>query len=146
MNWNSSKGKDLRSSGKYSTPALWFMSKTNPWLIFARDDLETLDALEQKHIPRVTCFHSQQLAEKTLKALLFDAGIPVPRTHDLIVLAGVLKLDLPVTQDDLQFLSSVYIETRYPPDLGLLPGGEPTREDAARATQIARALYHHFRG
>jgi len=44
------------------------MSKTNPWLIFAKDDLGTLDALEQKPIPRVTCFHAQQLAEKTLKA------------------------------------------------------------------------------
>jgi HEPN domain-containing protein len=120
------------------------MSKTNPWLIFAKDDLGTLDALEQKPIPRVTCFHAQQLAEKTLKGQLFDRGIPIPRTHDLIVLARILKLDLPATEDDLQYLSSVYIETRYPPDLGLLPGGEPTGEDAARAARIARALYHHF--
>jgi HEPN domain-containing protein len=120
------------------------MNRTNPWLIFARDDLDTLDALDQVPIPRVTCFHAQQLAEKTLKAQLFDGAIHVPRTHDLIVLARVLKLDLPVAEDDLQFLSSVYIETRYPPDLGLLPGGEPTGEDSARAARIARALYHHF--
>jgi len=120
------------------------MSRTNPWLIFAKDDLDTLDALQSKPIPRVICFHAQQLAEKALKAQVFDSGISVPRTHDLSVLAGVLKRDLPVTEDDLQFLSAVYIETRYPPDLGLLPGGEPTPEDAARAAKIARALYHHL--
>ena len=68
------------------------MSRTNPWLIYAKDDLDALDALEHAPIPRVTCFH----------------------------------------------------ETRYPPDLGLLPGGEPTGADAARAARIARVLYHHF--
>jgi len=120
------------------------MSKTNPWLIFAKDDFDTLDALEHTPIPRVICFHAQQLAEKTLKAQLFDRGNPVPRTHDVVMLARTLKLDLSVTEDELQFLTSVYIETRYPPDLGLLPGGEPTAEDAARAARIARALYHHF--
>jgi HEPN domain-containing protein len=122
------------------------MSKTNPWLIYAKDDFDALDALEQAPIPRVTCFHAQQLVEKTLKAQLFDSGIPVARTHDLIMLVRLLKLDLPVTEDDLQFLSSVYIETRYPPDLGLLPGGQPTGEDATRAARIARVLYHHFCG
>ena len=60
------------------------------------------------------------------------------------MIARMLKLELPVSEDDLQFLSSVYIETQYPPDLGLLPGGEPTGEDAARAARIARALDHHF--
>ena len=55
------------------------MSKTNPWLIYAKDDFDALDALELAPIPRVTCFHAQQLVEKTLKSQLFYSGIPVAR-------------------------------------------------------------------
>ena len=32
------------------------------------------------------CFHAQQAAEKNLKAYLAAAGLPTPRTHDLLVL------------------------------------------------------------
>jgi HEPN domain-containing protein len=34
------------------------------------------------------CFHCQQCAEKYLKALLQELGLPVPRTHNLLTLRG----------------------------------------------------------
>ncbi len=36
------------------------------------------------------CFHCQQSAEKFLKSLLEELGQPVPKTHDLITLLGLL--------------------------------------------------------
>ena len=39
------------------------------------------------------CFHSQQMAEKYLKALLQEKGIAFPKTHNLIAL---LELCLPI--------------------------------------------------
>jgi len=32
------------------------------------------------------CFHAQQCAEKYLKALLCEAAMEIPRTHDLVAL------------------------------------------------------------
>ena len=36
------------------------------------------------------CFHAQQAAEKYLKALLLELGLPVPRIHDLEQLLALL--------------------------------------------------------
>ena len=49
--------------------------------------------------------------------------------HPQYLLDVDMLKDLDLNNSDLQFLNSVYIETRYPPDLGLLPGGEPTEKD-----------------
>jgi HEPN domain-containing protein len=35
-------------------------------------------------------------------------------------------------------LNGLYIESRYPADLGLLPEGEPTAADARKALDVAR--------
>jgi HEPN domain-containing protein len=32
------------------------------------------------------CFHAQQCAEKYLKALMVETGLPVPKSHDLVFL------------------------------------------------------------
>jgi HEPN domain-containing protein len=42
---------------------------------------------------------------------------------------------------DLEFLNGVYVEFRYPPDIGLLPHGEPSKEDAQKALEIARSVF-----
>ena len=61
---------------------------------------------------RMVCYHAQQAVEKILKA------IP------------------PLSVEDAVFLNSVY-RARYPAALGLLPTGEPTKEDAERALHSA---------
>ncbi|RLF37590.1 MAG: hypothetical protein DRN21_06230 [Thermoplasmata archaeon] len=47
---------------------------------------------------------------------------------------------MPLTETEILFLSSVYIDTRYPPDVGLLPKGEPTETDAELAVKAVRKL------
>lgn len=42
-------------------------------------------------------------------------------------------------EKDAVFLNSVY-RTRYPAAMGLLPTGDPTKEDAGRALQSARKM------
>ena len=44
-----------------------------------------------------------------------------------------------LTEEEAIFLNTVY-RWRYPPDLGLLPSGEPTESDALRALDIARTI------
>lgn len=46
---------------------------------------------------------------------------------------------LPVKLSELDFLNRVY-RFRYPPDIGLLPHGQPTEEDAQKAMKIAKTV------
>ena len=40
------------------------------WLRYAKDDLRTAEMLsEQGGVPRISCFHAQQAAEKSIKAI-----------------------------------------------------------------------------
>ncbi|MGH9448212.1 MAG: HEPN domain-containing protein [Terriglobia bacterium] len=42
------------------------------------------------------CFHAEQAVEKLMKAMLIHLGVTPPRTHDLVVLGGLLT---PACQD-----------------------------------------------
>ena len=63
------------------------------------------------------CFHSQQCAEKYLKARLQEANIAIPFTHNLVVLLNLL---LPIEPQwahllkHLQTLSLYAVSLRYP--------------------------------
>jgi len=63
------------------------------------------------------CFHSQQSAEKYLKALLVERCLPVPRTHDLDRLLTELAAYYPILKTlrrGLLVLTGFAVEARYP--------------------------------
>ena len=67
----------------------------------------------------VVCFHCQQCAEKYLKTLLEELGLPVPRTHILVALLPLLvphHASLRSFRRGLDFLTRFAIDTRYPGD------------------------------
>jgi len=124
------------------------MSNKNPWFILASEDYQTIKELCGKNLHRSILFHVQQFFEKIFKGLMYDRGMSPPKTHDLILLVKALNIklkDLDLNNSDLQFLNSVYIETRYPPDLGLLPGGEPTEKDEKDAISLTDKLYEKMK-
>jgi len=43
--------------------------------------------------------------------------------------------------EEANFLSGIYVESRYPLDVGFLPHGEPAREAAEKALEIARRVF-----
>jgi HEPN domain-containing protein len=80
--------------------------------------------------------------EKVMKSLLADKEVEIPRTHNLLDLnnsAEKLGHATGLTEEEAIFLNTVY-RWRYPPDIGLLPSGEPTELDARRALDIARTI------
>jgi HEPN domain-containing protein len=63
------------------------------------------------------CFHCQQSAEKYLKALLQELGLPVTRTHDLEALRVELLphcRSLRSLRRGLEFLTDFAVDVRYP--------------------------------
>ena len=93
---------------------------TAEWVEKAEEDYATAVYLSRKRksaVPSIVCFHCQQCAEKYLKALLVEAGIRFPKTHDLLAL---LKLLAPVApflvsfREKLELLNDYAVEFRYP--------------------------------
>ena len=117
---------------------------TEAWLIKAGEDLNAIRTLRgNPQLTTVVAFHAQQCVEKCLKAVAEEHTEKVPRVHDLRrlweVVANQFGDDLDV--DLLRELTDVYTDSRYPGDMGLLPSGRPTEDDAVRFEQFADHVY-----
>lgn len=114
------------------------------WLKAANDDLILLSEIQHNaHITHLIAFHSQQAIEKSLKSLLEYNNRYVPKVHKLQSLIDVTPLPFSVDEDLIQLLDSLYIESRYPGDMGLLPYGKPTLEDAKKFYTFAQTVFNN---
>jgi HEPN domain-containing protein/predicted nucleotidyltransferase len=121
---------------------LYMRTATAAWLREAQDELDSSVILRDHGKVRGACLHSQQCVEKLLKARLLERGRRPARTHDLIELLDAVAREgwaAGLEVDDAVFLNSVY-RGRYTTEAGLLPHGEPSAEDAARAVAAAGAV------
>ena len=122
--------------------------ETEEWIIISREDLQAAEYLFEKALHRIACYHAQQTVEKLLKAILVEHEIDIPRIHNLLDLNNAAKrldYNTPLSGEDAVFLNSIY-RSRYPLDTGLLPWGEPTEKDAAKALDIAKNMSAWFKG
>jgi HEPN domain-containing protein len=114
--WPMATGSCARSLAE----ARFSMTKmTAEWLRKAEGDVGMARRLAagKSSYPDGVCFHSQQAAEKFLKALLQEASLAVPRTHELIdLLAMLLPLhkELRPLRRGLDFLTRFSVDPRYP--------------------------------
>jgi len=89
------------------------------WLVRARSDLALARAA--LNVPDVlledACFHTQQCAEKALKALLIRREIAFPYTHVVETLLDILAgagVDVPPEVDEAVVLTQYAVQARYP--------------------------------
>jgi HEPN domain-containing protein len=118
---------------------------TEVWLEKAREDLDVvLEIISREHLSGMVAFHSQQAVEKTLKGVIEEFEIGFVKTHNLERLLGVIgkQVNLDVDLNLIKRLDEVYISTRYPSDLGLLPAGKPSIQDAKELYDFADEFYH----
>lgn len=111
--------------------------ETLDWIAKAEGDFYTAtrerDIVENPNFDAV-CFHSQQCAEKYLKAKLIEESRSFPKIHDLDAL---LRLVLPLIPElasldkGLRQLTSMAVEVRY-------PGMSADKEDADIALRVAK--------
>ena len=93
--------------------------ETRKWVRKAESDFRQakLAAGAKPPIHDGTCFHCQQCAEKYAKAFLQEAGVAVPRTHDLVkLLAIALPHDstLRPLKRGMAYLTDFAVDVRYP--------------------------------
>jgi len=114
------------------------------WLAKAEEDLAAARIILSGSLSSWgnSSFHSQQAAEKALKALLVRHQINFPRSHDigaLMLLAEPRAPGIVAALDAAQILTTYAVETRY-------PDSEPvSKADASRHADLASGVLIYVR-
>ena len=116
---------------------------TLEWLKSAKDDLLLIESIGTKEpLTHMIAFHSQQAIEKSLKAALFEFENQTPKVHSITSLfdrvSKYIKIEIVNSLNDE--LDKLYIDSRYPGDIGLLPYGKPSVKDANNFYQYAKNI------
>ena len=117
---------------------------TREWVEKAEGDFTVAAQIMRRRKRRVfdaACFHSQQTAEKYLKACLCEEGVAFPKTHDLVAL---LKLMLPREPLWEALLPAAQALTDYAVDFRY-PGDTATLAEARRALKDCKAIRREAR-
>jgi len=120
---------------------------TNDWFIAAEDDLLAAKTLaSDSRLTNLAAFHCQQCLEKSFKAVIEESEKPAIKSHDLFRLQFAASIQL--SENELNLLSiinEVYIDGRYPGDLGLLPQGKPTILEIETFIQFCEKIYSRLK-
>ena len=117
---------------------------TREWVQKAEEDYVLAKQASRSKIPvhSGVCFHCQQCAEKYLKARLEEAGLHIPKTHDLLHLLNLLTPVEPLWSSyhsAFSLLVSYAVRTRY-------PGSSVTKADSRHAMNLCRRFRREARG
>jgi len=116
------------------------------WFKDALEDLSVAELLLKSSHYAASCFHSQQAAEKALKAVLYKKGVEA-RGHSVYVLLLEVSKYYEVNVEDLmdhaRLLDKHYTQPRYPnlhPGIDLPAYMLYSKEDAERCLNAAKIV------
>lgn len=110
------------------------------WIEYADEDLRVTDIVSSlsSNVPyRIVAYHSQQCAEKYLKAFLLCHNVDFPYTHNISTLIELCLpfVDLNEKLGTAKELSKYAVAVRYPTDYLIL-----TKRETIRLTKIAKKV------
>jgi len=116
------------------------VNRAGDWLRQAKEDLKwAKDSLSAGYYSQ-TCFVSQQIGEKVLKAIALNRGYVQIRSHSMLEIARLLKIDGDIEAIAMR-LDQYYIASRYP---DAFPSGAPfeyfTKSQVQEAFSFAERL------
>lgn len=123
-------------------------SSTRQWLEFAARDLKASElVLKEPYLTNICLYHCQQTIEKSFKAILEETSINIPRIHSVTTLyekfPADVKTKIQINTDVLGTIDDIYIDARYPTDVGLLPDGFPSLEQAMDIYTISKRIFEN---
>lgn len=121
---------------------------TEEWLRAADDDLRVIERIcGDEYLTHMLAFHAQQAVEKTLKAVIDEYELGSVRIHSLERLFEIVRTRVEIEADPriVEMLDKLYIDARYPGNLGLLPNGMPSLVLAEKFQALARAVYREIK-
>jgi HEPN domain-containing protein len=110
------------------------------WVHKADQDITSAEALFLRDPPLLypSCFHSQQAAEKYLKAYLTRRQVEFPKTHSIREILNLVKTvdeELPTELLPAATLTPYGADVRYPSDIP-----EPTQRETEEALALAKKV------
>lgn len=126
--------------------SLYMKKAVKEWLGHAEEELSTAEYLFDGGFYRSACYHAQQAIEKGIKARLIEKGWLLEKIHSLerlISIAEDYEVAVSMADDEITFMDTIYLG-RYPAEAGLLPLGDPKKEDAERAVSIAGRIVSEY--
>ncbi|MDP1623312.1 MAG: HEPN domain-containing protein [Bacteroidales bacterium] len=117
---------------------------TNDWLNSAESDLLLIRMIKtHDELTHLSAFHAQQSIEKSFKAVIEEFDLGFIKTHSLETLFNKVKevITPNFNVDLLTLLDQLYIDARYPGELGLLPNGKPSKVEANEFYTLANQLF-----
>ena len=116
---------------------------TKEWLKVSRDDLLTIEEIiDNPHLTHIVAFHAQQCVEKSMKAIIEENEIDISKIHKLLKLYAKVSFALDGLDEEIMSqLDGLYIESRYLGDMGLLPHGKPSLDDAKEFYAFAKSVF-----
>ncbi|MFA5815548.1 MAG: HEPN domain-containing protein [Bacteroidales bacterium] len=114
------------------------------WLTSAESDLLLIhEIISQENLTHLSAFHAQQAIEKSFKTIIEEFDLGFIKTHSLETLYNKVKDKIPVTinSDLLILLDQLYIDARYPGEMGLLPDGKPSISEAKEFYNLGKQVF-----
>jgi HEPN domain-containing protein len=114
------------------------------WLISAEGDLLLIQEIVTiENLTHLSAFHAQQAIEKSFKAIVEEFELGFIKTHSLETLYNQVKqiYQSRIELDSLILLDQLYIDSRYPGEMGLLPDGKPTVSESTGFFKLAQAIH-----
>ncbi|MBN2769751.1 MAG: HEPN domain-containing protein [Spirochaetes bacterium] len=108
---------------------------TKEWFDSAEGDLLLINEIYlNENLTHLSAFHCQQAIEKSFKAIVEEFDLGFIKTHSLETLYNSVKdkIKLSFDTDLLIIIDQLYIDSRYPGELGLLPHCKPSIADSQR--------------
>ena len=113
------------------------------WLKYAEENLTSAKILQESELFNPCLQNVQQSVEKALKALFIENAIRFKKTHNISELKNTLLgegIDIDISDDDCDFLDSIYLPSKYP--LGnVLPFYQPDMKICNHAIAIAEKTF-----
>jgi HEPN domain-containing protein len=118
------------------------------WVNAASDDLAAARFLSvNPQLSNLSAFHVQQCLEKIFKAVLEEYDKPVIKSHDLVRLKNLIKCFIAIPDDEmLKLINEIYIDSRYPGEMGLLPNGKPSTREVNEMIVYAESVFNRISG
>ncbi len=117
---------------------------TKDWLNSAENDITlNINILHIETLTHLAAFHAQQAIEKSFKSVIEEFELGFIKTHSLERLYGIVKnyLKAEFNYDLLILLDQLYIDARYPGEMGLLPNGKPSLSEATDFHLLSQTIW-----
>lgn len=115
---------------------------TKIWLDYARENFQSAKILLASELFNPCLQNVQQCVEKAMKALLIENSIKLKKTHSIAELKNLLhsrKIAVEISDEDCEFLDSIYLPSKYP-ITSVLPYYQPDLEICHKGISIAETL------